>query len=164
MHYMVIFYESWSLAMIRQRPFLHAGHFRPPVRHKVDTWYNNFAIQTEYSNPSASEEFWFDFKKEWIFLLCPFSFIWLLCVSIMLTSSIFAVTEIKIIMFKLVSIQCKYFQYHAQHYEKSSSTTSLTTNAETITQPPESIAWTVQVDTGIAMLIDFADGGLFGWP
>ena len=82
MHYMVIFYESWSLAMIRQRPYLHAGHFRPPVRHKVETLYNYSAIQTEYSNPSASEEFWFDFKKEWIFLLCPLSFILLLCVSL----------------------------------------------------------------------------------
>ena len=38
-------------------------------------------IKTDHSRVSASQDFWFDFKKEWIFLLCPLSFILVVFVS-----------------------------------------------------------------------------------
>ena len=37
-------------------------------------------IKTE--NSRESNDFWFDFKKEWFFLLCPLSFIIVIFVSL----------------------------------------------------------------------------------
>ena len=42
---------------------------------------SNNKIKTDNSRVSDTNDFWFDFKKEWIFLLCPLLFLIVLFVS-----------------------------------------------------------------------------------